>query len=189
MTQIVAFGDSITAGQHLDEGYSPWPYLLGEHLHGTAVVHPRGVPGDTTRLALERFPRDVQSASATAVIIQFGHNDCNRWLSDGGLPRVSSPAYAANLLEMILRCQAFGAQPFLCTLTPSHRNATHAADVEHYDLLLRHVAMDMDVPLIDVRDDFGDDEGLLLDDGLHLSFDGHLRYAASVGRVLAEVLG
>lgn len=179
---VVAIGDSITAGQHLHPS-SAWPYQIKGY-----PIQAQGVPGETTRQGLERFPQVVQSVLPRAVIIQFGHNDANRWESDRGLPRVSTPAYISNLMEMVLRVRAFDAIPFLCTLTPSRRNATHEADVTHYDLLLRHVAMDMDVPLADVRDDFGDDEGLLMDDGLHLTIEGHLRYAVTVKRVLDEHL-
>ena len=139
-----------------------------------------GVPGDTTRLALERFPRDVQSRSPDAVVIQFGHNDCNRWQTDRGLPRVSPDAFAANLAEMIARCEVFGAVPYLCSLTPSTRNSVHAEDTRQYDGILRRVAVARGARLIDLG---GFDERLLLD-GIHLSAEGHLRYAEIVQSAL-----
>lgn len=169
---IVCIGDSITAGQHLDEGYAPWP----AHLSGT--VYAKGVPGDTTRMGLERFPRDVQSLNPDVVVIQFGHNDANRWETDRGLNRVSIRAYIANLEEMVQRVRVFGAQPYLCTLTPTYRSERHAQDCADYDHALRGVASDLRVPLLDVRPVI--EESHLLD-GLHLNFAGHLLYAGIVG--------
>jgi lysophospholipase L1-like esterase len=173
---IVCIGDSITVGQHLDPPDVPWPVMLqvGEK------VFVAGVSGDTTRLGLERFPRDVQAHEPDVVVIQFGHNDCNRWQTDRGLPRVSPQAYAANLHEMIDRCRRFGAVPYLCTLTPSTRNAQHAADVQWYDSILRDVAREANVALIDVGSVTG-----VLPDGLHLDADGHRQYASLVSAVLA----
>jgi lysophospholipase L1-like esterase len=182
---IVAIGDSITAGQHLHPA-SAWPFQLDRERY---EIMARGVPGDTTRLGLERFPRDVQTVCPEMVIIQFGHNDANRWDSDRGLPRVSQAAYKANLIEMVDRCRAFGAIPLLCTLTPTFRSDTHSDDCVRYDRIVRRVADEEGVPLIDVRAAFEADErvrDLLLEDGLHLSVEGHRTYAAAVEHTLAE---
>jgi lysophospholipase L1-like esterase len=171
---IVCIGDSITAGQHLEDPDQPWPSLLDGY-----VVRAAGVPGDTTRLGLERFPRDVQVFPASKVIIQFGHNDCNRWETDRGLPRVSILAFRANLIEMVDRCRIFGAAPLLCTLTPSRRSEQHAEDVARYDRIIRSVAEAEDVRLVDVRPKVQAPEHFMTD-GLHLSPEGHRAYAEIV---------
>jgi len=182
---VVCMGDSITAGQYLDDGEQAWPALI----HGHNVVA-AGVSSDTTRLALERFPRDVQAKQPEAVVIQFGHNDCNRWQTDLGLPRVSEAAFAANLREIVMRCRVFNAIPFLCTLTPSRRSIQHTGDAKHYNGILREVAETDRVELIDVRTIFKaveeepDGVTLLLDDGIHLNPAGHRVYAAAVQRAL-----
>ena len=176
---IVCIGDSLTAGQYLHHPLQAWPLLLVGY-----SVHPAGVSGDTTRLGLERFPAEVQAREPKAVVIQFGHNDANRWATDRGLFRVSLNAYEANLEEMIERCRVFEAWPFLCTLTPSLRNPRHAADVARYDEALRSVAERMKVEIIDVRAAFGEGDGLLMKDGLHLTADGHRRYAVEVQKAL-----
>lgn len=178
---IVCIGDSITFGQHLIDDRKAWPWLV----EGT--VSSRGVPGDTTRLGLERFPRDVQAECPAVCIIQFGHNDCNRWETDRGLYRVSPRAYKANLEEMVERARTFGAVPLLCTLTPSYRSDTHALDVQRYDSLLRRVADEEAVRLIDVRVAFADDRSLVMEDGLHLTEAGHRVYAETAQKVLDEV--
>lgn len=176
---IVVIGDSITYGQHLRDRNWAWPNLLRTQ----EIVEAVGIPGDTTRLGLERFPKDVQEKKPNKVIIQFGHNDCNRWQTDLGLPRVSQRAFQANLEEMIDRCMAFGAEPYLCTITPSLRNDQHAEDVEIYDGIVREVAEYGPATLIDVRAAFTHDY-YLMDDGLHLSESGHKAYAAVVQTVL-----
>lgn len=172
--KLVCIGDSITAAQHLDEGEAGWPSLLTGF-----EVYVAGVPGDTTRLALERFPRDVQSREPDLVVIQFGHNDCNRWQTDRGLPRVSPEAFVANLGEMTDRCRAFGASPYLCSLTPSTRNPVHAGDSRRYDELVRQVAAACGARLIDVS------SVTATIDGIHLSAEGHRQYAAIVQAALA----
>ncbi|HUX14885.1 MAG TPA: SGNH/GDSL hydrolase family protein [Phycisphaerae bacterium] len=164
--RAVCIGDSITAGQMLGSGDLPWTAYLADSVQ-------RGVPGDTTRRALERFPTDVQSVEADMVIIQLGHNDANRWQTDRGLPRVSLAAFVANLEEMLDRAAAFGMEPVLCTLTPSFRPEPHPADCRAYDAALRAVAARRGVRLADAS---GIGADLMLD-GLHLSADGHLAYA------------
>jgi lysophospholipase L1-like esterase len=175
---IVAIGDSITAGQGLHPA-SAWPYRIPGR-----TIYAAGVPGDTTRLGLERFPRDVQAHEPEAVIIQFGHNDANRWQTDRGLPRVSEAAFLANLVEMVARCRAFDAVPYLCTLTPTWRSEALTRDTFRYNDIVREVAFSRDVALIDVRAAFGNGEGALLDDGLHLSDAGQLLFAQTVDAAL-----
>lgn len=175
--KVVCIGDSITAGQYLTEG-RPWPNLIT----GYDVV-PAGKNSDTTRLGLERFPA-IQQMTPAAIVIQFGHNDCNRWESDRGLPRVSPRAYSANLEEMVDRARAFEAVPFLCTLTPTTRDPNYAGEVAIYNAILREVADVTKAEVIDVRSAFADRDGLLLEDGLHLSPHGHGLYAETVQAVL-----
>lgn len=179
---IVCVGDSITYGQHLTDRTKPWPRLL-DYDNVISV----GVPGDTTRLGLERFPKDVQAYEPDTVIIQFGHNDCNRWDTDRGLPRVSDRAFMANLEEMVDRCRTFGATPYLCTLTPSVRSEQHAVDTIRYDEIIRQVAEASMTSLIDVRPEFMPSLSFfLMDDGLHLTEAGHQMYADVVQRTLDE---
>lgn len=173
---VVCFGDSITAGQFVAPEHS-WPRLLTGH---TVIV--RAVPGDTTRLGLERFPQ-VQEIRPDAVVIQFGHNDANRWDSDRGLPRVSLAAYEANLHELVARAQHFGIRPYLVTLTPTWKAPLYDATCETYDAVLRRVAGRTGAALIDVRERITS-RGFLLDDGLHLNPTGHQVYAARVQAAL-----
>lgn len=182
---IVCLGDSITFGQYLT--HVAWPKLVVGH----SLIN-AGISNETTRNGLERFPRDVQEVGPKAVILQFGLNDCNRWETDRGLPRVSPAAFVANLEEMVQRCRVFSIRPFLCTLTPTRKTGRHSADAEEYDAALRGVAARMNVELIDVRTAFeawqdpADTEwaDLVLPDGVHLNEVGHRVFATTVQRTL-----
>ena len=182
--RIVCIGDSVTAGQYLhgphDHRNPPpgvWPTLIEGH-----EVIARGLSNETSRQILERFPRDVQDLAPDKVVIQCGHNDCNRWPSDRGLPRVSREAFRANLWEMIDRCRALDAEPILCTITPTLKGEGYEMDAQEYSAIVRGVAMGAAVTVAHTRRAFlaTGFARLLLDDGIHLNADGHKLYAEVV---------
>ena len=74
MTNLVLFGDSITAG--MTDGY-PSPIFSNEirkYFPNIEILN-RGVPGDRTDLALSRIQADVIQSSPDIVTIFFGTND------------------------------------------------------------------------------------------------------------------
>lgn len=183
--RLVAMGDSISEGQYLPPECA-WPMLLD----GDYIVHNAGVSNDTTRMMLERFPRDVQALLPDVVVLQAGHNDCNRWQTDRYLPRVSPLAFQANLSEMVERVRKFDAIPLLCNIVPTRKNEQYDREAEIYSIMVGTVADWLNVPIIDVRSVFLKNENwadeLLLDDGLHLSEAGSRLYARVVQRRLDE---
>lgn len=98
---IYFFGDSISFGQgvSIDLG---WVTKLSAKLR---IKFPQqditainsSINGNTTRMALERMPYDIQSHDVDILVIGFGMNDCNYWETDKGVPRVSPLAFEANL--------------------------------------------------------------------------------------------
>ena len=196
---IVHMGDSITFGQYLDSALR-WTSLIEERLHAalgdTVEVRSfnRGISGETTRMGLERFPRDVQELEPDVMTLQFGLNDCNCWETDRGLPRVSEEAFRANLIEMIERARVFGARSIV--LSTNHRTLRHdrlpSGEVyedanARYSEIVRSVAVETGVDLCDVRaafEPFSEDElaQLLLPapDVLHLSVEGNRVYADAI---------
>lgn len=202
--RCVFFGDSITAGQYVSPSHQ-WTTLLRERLADLESTHVRysvaAVSGDTTRQGLERFPAEVQSVRPHVMTIQFGLNDCNRWQTDEGLPRVSELAFEANLLEMIGRARRFGTtQVILSTNHPTLRTTTFEDGARYedcrrrYNEIVRHVAHDADVLLHDVDAGFAPLEARLpellteLPDVLHLSATGHAVYADLLEPVLRGAL-
>jgi lysophospholipase L1-like esterase len=202
--RCVFFGDSITAGQYVSPGHH-WTTLLRARLGDLEMTPVRysvaAVSGDTTRQGLERFPAEVQSVRPHVMTIQFGLNDCNRWQTDEGLPRVSELAFEANLLEMIGRARRFGTtQVILCTTHPTLRTttfedgATYEDCRRRYNEIVRRVAHDADVLLYDIEASFAPLEPRLAEllmeppDVLHLSAAGHAVYADLLEPVLRGAL-
>lgn len=200
LIKIVYFGDSITAGQHIDPALR-WTSLVNHrleecHRNDTVVVYAvnRGVSGDTTRMALERYPADVQAMLPDILTIQFGMNDCNCWLTDRGMPRVSLMAFKANVMEMIARARAFGVRHII--IANSHitlrtkfmlNNHSYESANAEYSQALEDIAHTTGCRLCDIRRVFCNYhtdklEALLLPypDQLHLSPAGHRVYADTI---------
>ena len=203
--RCVFFGDSITAGQYVSPEFH-WTHLLEGRLAADPEFAEVGysvgaVSGSTSRQSLERFPHDVQVMHPNVVTIQFGLNDCNRWDSDGGLPRVSARAFDANLREMIDRARCFGAEHVILSTNHPTLRSTIFGDGTHYEAarrtynsIIREVASSTAVRLHDVDVGYEPhssrlDELLLpAPDVLHLSIEGHVVYADLLEPVLRECL-
>ena len=65
----------------------------------------QGINGDTTRLGLLRI-NDVYNFKPDIVIMQFGYNDCNYWVTDSGFPRVNIDSFKFNIIELIDKFKA-----------------------------------------------------------------------------------
>ncbi len=199
--RIIFFGDSICIGQ----GVSPnqtWVTRLAaeaEEVYGSGADAPAvyncSVNGHTSRQALERIAFDVQSHGVDLMVLQFGLNDCNYWVTDRGLPRVGERGFAANLREIIDRALWFGAR--LILLNTNHpvkkvleKHAffavSYADSSRRYNEVVREVFRDAppEVQLVDIEAEWEQriSEGraqldqLLLRDGIHPSSKGHQLY-------------
>ena len=101
-TNIIAFGDSLTAGYGAQPG-EDWPTRLAT-LIGTPVIN-AGVSGDTTDSAAERLDNDVLARDPRIVILGLGGNDYLR-----GTAIASTEE---NLRKMIRKIQSAGAMVVL----------------------------------------------------------------------------
>ena len=211
------FGDSICFGQ-LVNAYKTWAFNLAVELaeikeYGAPfVVQNAGVNGNTTRQALERMHYDVTSHRPDFIMIQFGMNDCNYWADDLVLPRVSHQSFVANIEEIVDRSVASGVRHcFLNTNHPSRKGGfSHYSDLtydqsnEQYNQLIRDVYKGMvakgkPVTLIDMERIWLShleetsslrSESLLLEDGIHLSEEGHLIYTEYlIPKVIEKLIG
>jgi acyl-CoA thioesterase-1 len=201
VVRIIFFGDSICFGQGISihNGWitkiSSSLEILAENIGLDITVINAGVNGNTTRLALERMPYDVQSHHPDILLVQFGMNDCNYWASDIRLPRVSPKAFIENLREIFLRGSVFGASKFFInTNHPSTRSIDHFPGLDityqdsnsYYNSLIRELSMQSNklIELNDVELTFNelimmnklDLRDALSDDGIHLSKIGHQLY-------------
>jgi lysophospholipase L1-like esterase len=193
--KISIFGDSICFGQCISP-HKTWVTQISAKLGSlfgeeNIELTNASVNGNTTRMALERMPYDVQSHNPDIVLIQFGINDSNHWKTDLGHPRVSKLGFKANLLEIIERARIFGAKEVLINTnnvlpkTPRFEHVPFclSESVEEYNKIVREVALISKVTLIDIEKYFKRelDKGLklsdvVLPDNVHLTTAGHNMY-------------
>ena len=172
MKRIVAFGDSIAFGEHISTD-ERWPTHLAHTMPEWNVLV-RAVCADTTRLALERFDQDVARANPDIVVIQFGHNDCSAW--DGKHPRVSVPAYEANLVEMVEKA---GVQCVLCSPHRTNKDFAYEQRLKDYAGAVWGAASRFPTAQVAVADAYDAGQFSTLD-GLHLDAEGHRKMAGLV---------
>lgn len=204
--RVCFFGDSVCVGQFCNPQQT-WVTQLSNYLfqlsHGSSLVSNCSVNGNTTRMALERMPFEVQSHGVDILLIQFGLNDANYWKTDGGLPRVSPQAFEANLCEIIERGRRFGAQDIILNTnhpTPKVNLLDYAPisfedNNRAYNEIIRSVARQASVTLVDMERVFlailQDAKltltDLLLPDGIHLSVEGHRVYFEKIAPVLSKM--
>jgi len=162
--------------------------------------------GRTTRQSLEDMPYEVQNNGVDILIIQYGLNDCNYWRTDRGCPRVSLPAFVANLREIIERARLFGAKRVF--LNNNHPTTRTTENFEHTDITfeesnriynqaIRDMANDLPewVLFQDVENHFdniiqsrGSLASYLLADQLHLSVQGHDAYFELMNPLLIKAV-
>lgn len=209
MLNVYFFGDSISFGQGISVDLT-WVNRIAQQLHrqyelAEITVTNTSINGNTTRMALERMPFDVQSHEVDILLVGFGMNDCNYWLTDKGVPRVSRSAFKANLQEIIDRAFAFGSrQVILRTNHPSPRkdyminnDITYGESNHIYNEIIREVAKENpEVVFVDIEQKFEKYvevkkvglEKLTLPDGVHLSLMGHTLYFDCIYPVLSGIV-
>ncbi len=208
---IVMFGDSTTAYRPgaIQKVYS---VRVAEALQGVAsslTVHNAGVGGNMTEQALLRLDRDVLAHRPRIVVVQFGINDSaiDVWRDPPAKePRVSQTQYAANLREIVSRVRAAGAKPILMTANPlrwtpklkelygkpPYRpelvDGFEAPTLQPYVEIVRSVASELSVPLIDVHQEFNKRhvDSMLLD-GMHPNDQGHELIASLLVPVIRDL--
>lgn len=185
---LVTFGASNTS-------LSQWPATVAEALNMHLVN--AGIGGNTTAHGLDRFERDVASADPDFVTICFGTNDFYR--KDISTPQVSPEDYRANLTSMVEKVRALGAVPILITSPIITETASGGAArypegsvnaaLDVYVEIMREVADDMDVDLVDIHK-LGDDSysasEFLGSDVVHLSPLGDDAFADAVIAYMQE---
>jgi lysophospholipase L1-like esterase len=169
-----------------------------------------GVPGDTTREARKRFERGVLAHRPRIVVIQFGINDAavDVWKQAPATgSRVPLAEYEQNLRWMITTLRAQKAKPVLMTTNPLRwtnklrdlygKPPYHPDEADGFDLpvlsryneVVRRLAQELNVPLVDVHDAFlaGNPDQLLLD-GMHPNDAGHQIIAELLQPVIRNLL-
>ncbi len=211
ISKINFFGDSICFGQGVSL-YKGWIPKIAVELDQRSesndraiVVTNNGVNGRTSRQALETMSYEIFGDTPDILIVQFGMNDCNYWDSDKGFPRVTPSSFKANLCEIIDRAYHFGVVDIILnTNHPTTRDneffhnteRTYEASNKEYNEIIREVAKmrekvilnDMEKTIRDEINSSKEIQAYVIEDGLHLSEEGHTLYYKTMLPILVNLL-
>ncbi len=198
------FGDSTTAERPgaVEKVYAERVQDSLRRNGSTLSVHNAGVPSDTTKSARDRLARDVLVYQPRVVVIQFGLNDAaiDVWKSPPATSsRVPLTEYDRNLRWIITTLRQQKAKAVLMTTNPTRwtsklrelygrppyrpqdADGFDAPVLSHYNEIVRRLAKELAVPLVDVHHAFtAKNVDKLLLDGMHPNDEGH--------RIIAELL-
>jgi acyl-CoA thioesterase-1 len=175
---IVAFGDSLTAGQGARLSYTDF---LQKELDGKGrryrVVN-QGISGDTTSGGVTRIDSAVR-LRPKVVILELGANDGLR-----GLPVETT---RANLAEMIVACQRAGARALLCGMTlPRNYGPDY---IRSFEKVFQDLAREKKTPLVPFfLEGVATRADLMQPDGLHPTAEGNAKVALQVMKYLEPLL-
>lgn len=208
---IVAFGDSITAKR---EGVKVYSDLIKEAFDKKGVsinIINKGVPGNTTDHAKDRFQKDVLDQKPDLVIIQFGTNDSayDVWKTPPATkPRVDIKTYENNIRGFISASKKQNAKVILVIPPPLRWTKKMVemygkppfqpdkadgfnVSLRKYNQVLRKIAKAEKIPSVDLFEAYYEYEKVkerpmdnLLSDGIHPNSEGQL----IEGKLLIEVI-
>ena len=151
-----AVGDSITYGGN--GGGAPYPPRLAAITGKT--VNNYGVPGEESGSAAGAVGNILANDRPAALLILLGANDV--------INGVGYDTTIANLRSIIRQAKANDTVPVMATLTPMIDGHEIFGDsAQMLSALIRDLASSEDARLVDLESEFGNGEGLLLEDGLH----------------------
>jgi len=210
-TRIICMGDSITRGVREGVGAEQiYEGVLQKRLteagYGVEVIA-SGIGSEATDAALNRLDQSVLARKPDYVTIMYGTNDAY-WYPDKTGPYMTIEQYEANLRELVTRVRAAGAVPVLVTsppmtfalekitaMNPAYHQNGITFEIQRYVHVVRHVARDMQVPLVDVYAAYGELAlaGRNIDDyftdGCHPNAAGHEVVAGWFVEVFEDLLG
>jgi len=168
--QVLAFGDSITAGVGADMS-GGYPDILQDLLaaKGLALgVTNAGVGGETVFTGAKRLPATLDASTIVPgiALVLEGING----LGDDA-DSIESTLDA--LLDMVAAVRARGGLPILGTLTPVKDPDTRESAVDALNARIRQIAAQQGIRLADHHKAFGGNPALLGEDGLHPNDDGY----------------
>ena len=177
---IVAFGDSLTAGPGL-QPHETYPAVLQPKLDAAGLNYRMvnaGLSGDTTTGGLQRFERSL-TASTRVVILALGAND--------GFRGVPVATVRRNLDAMIGIAKARGIDVLLCGMeAPPVHGWQYSLD---FHFMFPELAAQHQVPLVPfmLTGVLGRTD-LNLEDGLHPNADGARQVAENIWPHLEPML-
>ena len=203
LTNILIFGDSISAGQYVEPKYRFSESLRNFLRDEFANVHLDVVAksGQTSRQALLHFPDSVNEYPVDILFVQLGINDANYWDSEGGRhPRVSLGAFTENCKEIVDRAVLFGVGQI--RLFTSHKLEKMVMKngkqvqlnelVKPYNDAIIKICLEgiSNLKVFDIQKAWSElpeiiqRESLIPNDGVHLSIKGHEIYSDLLAKLI-----
>jgi len=173
--------------------------LLKAEMEKEWHVYNRGIGGDTTWHALDRFDDDIKPLLPAYVLIEYGFNDAS--VPEGRrIARCGLAAFRENISEIIRKVRAGKGKPILIVNhpicpreIPQGNRRTYVQNFRPYQAAIRELAKATKTPMIDLEREMVragvDLHRLLTKDGLHLSAEGNAIYANFVFASFASVAG
>ncbi len=190
--KIVCFGDSVTGLYYHTGGRRAYTDLLQLALRrsfpeASVTAINAGISGNDTRDALARISEDVLSQKPDLVTVMFGLND---------MTKVPLDEFKTNLIEIIKRCRASGAEVLLST--PNNVITTPRRPIEkliQYCEVIRQVSREQKVALADcyaaleeIQERDYREWRLFLSDEIHPNLEGHKRIAELLAGAVSRSL-
>ena len=177
---IVAFGDSLTAGQGIDPSLN-YPAKLQAKMDAAGYryrVVNAGVSGEISAQGLDRV-QSIAALHPAVVIVEFGANDGLR-----GLPAETT---RQNLSAIVGRLQSDGAKVVVVGMEiPTNYGAQYTNSFRN---IFPRLAKEYHAPLIPFfLDGVGGRPGLNQEDGIHPTAEGYDIVVENVWRVLRPLL-
>lgn len=198
--KVVFFGDSITQAGVLPKGYiTVMQHMLQQqHVDGYELIG-AGIGGNKVYDLYLRMDSDVIAKSPDIVVLYVGVNDVwhKSMFGTGTDPDKFEKFYRA----LIHKLQANNAKIVVCTPAAIGEKTDFSnvqdGDLNKYCNIIRHIASDEKVPLVDLRKFLLDynmannpqnlDKGILTVDGVHLNDKGNQLVAEQMWNVIKDV--
>jgi len=200
--KVVFFGDSITQA-----GVQPNGYIVKldsivkqSNLPNEIELAGAGIGGNKVYDLYLRMEEDVLAKNPAIVIIYIGINDVWHKASSG--TGTDADKFEKFYRAIIKKLQDKNIKVILCTpsiIGERNDNSNQQdGDLNNYSNIIRTIAKDLSLPLIDLRNAFGDylkvnnlanaEKGILTSDRVHLNEKGNLLVANEMWKVLQQMV-
>lgn len=168
---VIFFGNSLTVGVGAGKGQN-FPTLIAAELNLTNVIN-AGIPGDTTKTALNRLQRDVLDADPSIVVVELSGNDFLR--------RVPRDTTINNLDSIVRQIRKIGSRVVLIHIKFPRNNGD-------YEKGFQEIAKKYDAAL--VRNVLGGVIGnpSLMADNIHPNAAGYKIMAEKIAKVIKPLI-
>lgn len=174
--RVACVGNSITYGVLVDKPTDAYPYMLQEKLGPDYEVRNFGVPGASVQLTKDKtYLKTKQYEELIAyqpdiLVLKLGTNDShpNEWSTEA--------FFYADYVRLIRALKRTGASVFLCLPTPPFGEKWKERDrilTRHIIPLIRQVAEEEQLSVIDLYESYEPDSSLYFPDGIHPTRKGY----------------